>query len=215
MRIGIIGASGNMGTALSRSMAKAGHELFLFARDEEMIEGLVNEISDTVESPVHRAPAIDELVKNADIVILAVPYKAERDVAGKIKDDVEGKIVISISNPLNDNYDDLVTRPGKSAGEELQEALSNASVVKAFNTVFAADYAQPNIGGKQVDAFVAGDDENAVNRVAELVQSIGLNPLLAGKLSTSRTLEQMQLLLIQLNMKNDYNGVAGWKVLHF
>lgn len=122
--------------------------------------------------------------------------------------------MISIANPLNETYDGLVTDPDTSAAEELQRALPDAKVVKSFNTVFAADYANPNIDGKKVDAFVAGDDDEAVSMVSRVVESMGLNPLVAGKLSTSRTLENMQLLLIQLNMKNDYNWRAGWKVLH-
>ena len=112
------------------------------------------------------------------------------------------------------SYDGLVTDPVKSAAEELQEALPGAKVVKSFNTVFAADYDQPNIDGKQIDAFVAGDDEDAVNQIAEIVKSMGLNPLVSGRLSTSRTLENMQLLMIQLNLRNNYNWLAGWKILH-
>ncbi|NCU04345.1 MAG: NADP oxidoreductase, partial [Chitinophagaceae bacterium] len=48
----------------------------------------------------------------------------------------------------------------------------------------------------------------------ELVKTAGFNPVLAGNLSVSRTLEAMQLLLIQLTVKNNYNWLAGWKILH-
>ena len=58
---------------------------------------------------------------------------------------------------------------------------------------------------------VAGDDDNAVNQIWDVVGNMGLNPLAAAKLLT---LENMQLLLIQLNMKNHYNWRAGWKTLH-
>jgi predicted dinucleotide-binding enzyme len=87
-------------------------------------------------------------------------------------------------------------------------------VVKAFNTVFAGDFSQSVINEKQVDSFIAGDDEEAVNTVGELVSVAGFNPVVAGDLSVSRTLENMAALLIQLNIKNNYNWVSGWKVLH-
>lgn len=213
--IAIVGATGNMGSALAKSLSKAGHRLLLYGREQEEVKSLLEEIQKSGSSqPVESKPSVKELADNSDIIILAVPYQAEAALANEIQDSVKGKVVISISNPLNETYDGLVTDPATSAAEELQQALPDAKVVKSFNTVFAADYAQPNIDGKKVDAFVAGDDDNAVNQISEIVASMGLNPLIAGKLSTSRTLESMQLLLIQLNMKNDYNWRAGWKILH-
>jgi predicted dinucleotide-binding enzyme len=115
---------------------------------------------------------------------------------------------------LNETYNDLVTAPDTSAAEELQKLLPNSKVIKAFNTTFAADFATPVIDGKQVDAFVAGNDEEAVNTVSELVKTAGFNPIVAGDLAVSRTLENMQLLLIRLGMKYNYNWLAGWKILH-
>ena len=108
----------------------------------------------------------------------------------------------------------MVTRPGTSAAEELQKLLPNSKVVKAFNTTFAADFSTPVIDGKQVDAFIGGNDKEAVETVKELVSTAGFNPIVAGELSVSRTLESMQLLLIQLGLKYNYNWHAGWKILH-
>jgi predicted dinucleotide-binding enzyme len=150
----------------------------------------------------------------ADVIILAVPYQAEKEIAEKIREVANQKVVISIANPLNETFDGLVTAPGTSAAEELQKLLPGSKVVKAFNTTFAADFATPVIDGKQVDAFVAGNDEEAVNIVTELVKTAGFNPIVTGDLPVSRTLENMQLLLIQLGMKFEYNWLAGWKILH-
>ena len=124
------------------------------------------------------------------------------------------KIVISIANPLNSSYNGLVTAADTSAAEELQKLLPHSKVIKAFNTTFAADFTTPVIDGKQVDAFVAGNDEDALQTVSELVTTAGFNPIVAGNLAVSRTLESMQLLLIQLGMKYNYNWLAGWKILH-
>ena len=145
---------------------------------------------------------------------MAIPYNAEKEVAERIKAFANQKIVISIANPLNETYNGLVTTPDTSAAEELQKLLPHAKVVKAFNTTFAADFSSPVIDGKQVDAFIAGNDEDATSTVAELVATVGFNPIIAGNLSVSRTLENMQLLLIQLGMKYNYNWLAGWKILH-
>jgi len=72
----------------------------------------------------------------------------------------------------------------------------------------------PVIDGKQVDAFVAGNDEDALQTVSELVSTAGFKPIVAGDLPVSRTLENMQLLLIRLGLKYNYNWLAGFKILH-
>lgn len=204
-----------MGSAISKSLAKGNYRLLLKANSEEELDKLVKEVkgkNSLAEVEAMHCPA--EASWEADIIILAVPFEAEKEIAGKIKEVANQKIVISIANPLNQTYDGLVTGPDTSAAEELQKLLPNSKVVKAFNTTFAADFSSPIIDGKQVDAFIAGNDEDAVESVKELVSTAGFNPIVAGRLSISRTLENMQLLLIQLGMKYNYNWLAGWKILH-
>lgn len=213
--IAIIGASGNMGSAISKSLSKGNYRLLLCANEQDKVQAVVEEIKSN--NPSANLEAIDcsaEASWEADIIIVAVPFTAEKEVAQKIKEVANQKIVISISNPLNSTYNGLVTASDTSAAEELQKLLPNAKVVKAFNTTFAADFSSPVIDDKQVDAFIAGNDESALQAAAELVSTAGFNPLVAGDLTVSRTLENMQLLLIQLNMKYNYNWLAGWKILH-
>ena len=150
----------------------------------------------------------------ADIIIPAVWYQSQPEVADKIREVAMNKIVISIANPLNETFDGLLTDPATSAAEELARLLPHSKIVKAFNTTFAADFESPRLSGLVVDSFVAGDDDEAVRTVAQLVRDSGFNPLIAGKLRASRTLEHMTLLLIGLSMRYKYNWLAGWKVLH-
>lgn len=213
--IAIIGATGSMGTAISKSIAKGNYRLLLSARDFHKVQVLVNEIKTNI--PSADVEAIDCSVNaswEADIIIAAVPFQAEKELAERIKEVANQKIVISIANPLNETYNGLVTAPDTSAAEELQKLLPNSKVVKAFNTSFAADFSTPLIDGKIADALIAGNDAEALENVAELVNTVGFNPIIAGDLSVSRTLENMQLLLIQLTMKYNYNWLAGWKILH-
>jgi NADPH-dependent F420 reductase len=213
--IAIIGATGNLGSAISKSLARGNYRLLLKANKEEDLNKLVKEIKDkNSSSDVEAIPCPTEASWEADIIILTVPFEAEKEIAEKIKEVANQKILISIANPLNATYDGLVTAPDTSAAEELQKLLPNSKVIKAFNTTFAADFTTPVIDGKQVDAFIAGNDEDALETVKELVGTAGFNPIVAGNLSVSRTLENMQLLLIQLGMKYNYNWHAGWKILH-
>jgi 8-hydroxy-5-deazaflavin:NADPH oxidoreductase len=213
--IAIIGATGHMGSALAKSLAKGPYRVLLFARDAEKLNTLAEDIKNTDPSAdVEAIGCPVDASWEADIIIPAVPFGAEKEVVEKIRPVATGKVVVSIANPLNEAYTGMVTAPGSSAAEELQKLLPHAKVVKAFNTTYAADFAQPVIGGKQVDAFIAGNDGEAIDTAKGLVQTARFNPVVAGDLSVSRTLEAMQLLLIQLTMNNKYNWLAGWKVLH-
>jgi 8-hydroxy-5-deazaflavin:NADPH oxidoreductase len=213
--IAIIGASGNMGSAIAKSLAKGNYRLLLKDNDSQKLDNLVDEIKTANASADVEAMACPKNAGwEADIIIVAVPFGAEKEVAEKIKEVANQKIVISIANPLNENFDGLVTASNTSAAEELQKLLPNSKIVKAFNTTFAADFYNPVIDGKQVDAFIAGNDEDALKTVSEMVTTVGFKPIIAGKLSISRTLENMQLMLIQLGIKYNYNWLAGWKILH-
>lgn len=204
-----------MGSALARSLAKGPYRVLLFGRDAEKLAALADEIkAGHTAADVEAVGCPVDASWEADIIIPAVPFSAEQGVVEKIRPVATGKVVISIANPLNESYDGLVTAPDSSAAEELQHLLPYAKVVKAFNTTYAADFAQPVIGGHPVDAFIAGNDEEAVAIAKGLVETAGFHPVVAGDLAVSRTLEAMQLLLIQLTIKNGYNWLAGWKVLH-
>ena len=213
--IAVIGASGNMGSAISKSLAKGNYRLLLFSENESKVQPVLDDIKKSYPSAdVEITNCSKQASWEADIIILAVPHNVEKGIAEKIGEVSNQKVVISIANPLNETYDGLTTPPDTSAAEELQKLLPNAKVVKTFNTTFAADFASPIIDGKQVDAFIAGDDAEALETATELVSVAGFNPIVAGNLSVSRTLENMQLLLIQLTMKYNYNWLAGWKILH-
>lgn len=213
--IAIIGASGSMGFAIAKSIAGGNYRLLLFDRTFEQLGPLKKEIlQDHPQADVELMNCPHESSWEADIIILAVPHAAEQELADKIRDVATQKIVVSIANPIDGDFSQLTTDPGTSAAEELQQWLPNSKVVKAFNTTFAADFDHPVIDGKRVDAFIAGDDEEAIQITAELVEKAGFNPVMAGDLSVSGTLERMQLLLMQLTIQNEYNWLAGWKILH-
>lgn len=213
--IAIIGASGNMGSAIAKSLADSPYRLLLFGKEEEKLRSVFKEMKNVNRSTnAEIIGCAEDASWEADIIIAAVPFAAEKELADRIRKVATGKIVISISNPLNESYTGLVTDSNTSSAEELQKLLPHSKVIKAFNTTFAGDFTQPVIDGKTIDAFIAGNDEEAVETVSDVVRSAGFNPIKAGALAVSRTLENMQALLINLNIKNNYNWVAAWKILH-
>jgi NADPH-dependent F420 reductase len=212
-KIAIIGAAGNMGSNIARNLSKAGYSINLSDNDADKLATFQAELAQLGNGTIIISPTPVAAVQQSDVVILAVWHGVQETIADQIRSAVQGKIVVSIANPLNDTYDGLTTASNTSSAEELAALLPNAKVVKSFNTVFAGDFQNTTLDGKQVDCFVAGDDESAVKSVEQLVADAGFNPLVAGKLSASRTLENMTVMLIGLSQRYGYNWVAGWKVL--
>src|SRR5579875_2864223 len=130
--IAIIGATGKMGSAIAKNLSKGNYRLLLFANSQEKAQKLANEIKK--ENPIADIDCSGcpfDASWEADIIIPAVKYNVEKEVAKKIKDVATQKIVVSISNPLNENFDGLITASDSSAAEELQDLLPNSKVVKA------------------------------------------------------------------------------------
>jgi 8-hydroxy-5-deazaflavin:NADPH oxidoreductase len=202
MKVAIIGA-GNVGKALATSINRAGHDVTLTSKDPEHAQAAAEEIG------VTSADTNVAAVTDADVVILAVPFAAVGDqVAPEIRDEVAGKTVIDVTNPIKPDFSGLATE-GSSAAEDFQKLLPDANLVKAFNTIFASNQANPTT---EVDGFVAADDEGAKQQVISLVESMGFAPLDVGPLSASRFLEGMAFINIGLNAQHGWTWTSAWKL---
>ena len=104
-------------------------------------------------------------------------------------DQLSGKVVVDITDPLNATYDGLVSTPAGSAAQEIAAAAPGARVVKAFNTTFAGPLVSGEVAGQPLDVLIAGDDAAAKATVRELAQGGGLRAIDAGPLARSRELE--------------------------
>jgi 8-hydroxy-5-deazaflavin:NADPH oxidoreductase len=172
----------NMGKAFARRLSAPGHEVLIAARNKVHAEAVVKEIVGPVS-------AVDIAgVGLADVIIAATPYR-EQVGALRAAGDLAGKTVIEIGNPVTPGFQDPSSiSHTTSAAEEIAEAILNANVVKAFNTVFAQVLTEdPKFGaGKRAAAFYAGDDAAAENTVKRPIESMGFEAIDAGGLRNSR-----------------------------
>lgn len=193
MKIAIIG-TGNVGQALGTSFMRAGHHVTFAARDAEKTRAVASALgADT-------APTAAEAAGRADVVILAVPFAAALEVAREIAPVAAGKVVVDTTNPLTPDYSALATAGRPSAAEEIAAVLRGARVVKAFNTLFAANQADPAGTGTTLDALFATDDEDARATIVSLASSMGFRPVSVGPLAAARELEAMAWLNIRLQL---------------
>jgi predicted dinucleotide-binding enzyme len=197
MNIAIIG-TGNVGSALGRSLSRAGHRVTLAGRDSQKTRRVAQEIG------VRAADGAREAAAGADVVILAVWYSDLEAVARELGDAVSGKVVVEPSNPLTADFSGLATAGGPSAAEQLRDWLPNARVVKAFNTLFGSLQADPGAHGQRVDALFATDDEEARLRMFDVLDSLGFRPVDVGPLVRARELESLAFLNIGLQLR--YGG---------
>jgi predicted dinucleotide-binding enzyme len=178
MDITIIG-TGNMARGIATRALAGGHTVTLLGTQAEKAEALASELSGDV-----RAGAMGDPL-SGDVVVLAVWYQALEDVLGRYADQLAGKTVVDITNPVDTQTYAPLTLEAGSAAQEIAEKAPGAKVVKAFNTTFAGTLAD----GQPLDVFVASDDDEAKAKVRELGESAGLRVLDVGPLVHARQLE--------------------------
>ena len=138
MQISIIGA-GNMASGIAARALAGGHRVRLTDRDPAKAKTLAEDLRE-------RVPGADVAAQDAavlggtDIVVLALPFAAAEEIAAAHREQLAGKTVVDISNPVDfGTFDSLVVPPGTSAAEQIAAAAPGAHVVKAFNTTFAGN----------------------------------------------------------------------------
>jgi hypothetical protein len=204
MNVSIIGA-GNVGGALVRALAKAGHAVTITSTTREKAETIAGEVGGSA------AASNGDAVRAGDVVILAVYYDSIAGILDEVGDGFDGKIVVDVTNRMGQDGPGSVV-DGSSNAEAIQARLPGAKVVKAFNTVFSSRQTDPRVGGIALDGYVAGSDEDARRTVLDLAGSIGLEPVDAGPLESARILEAMASLAIWRNMQGG-SWQNGWKLL--
>jgi 8-hydroxy-5-deazaflavin:NADPH oxidoreductase len=207
MSIGIVGA-GNMGRSIATQLAKTGEDVSLADRNPGKAEAVVAEIAG---DGVRAADMSDTLA--SDVVVLALWYPGTTDFAGEHTAELDGKIVVDISNPLDESWIRLGIDPSTSSAERLAEHLPGSRIVKAFNTTHAPALAQGQIDAVALDVLLASDDGAAKSQVSELVKAAGLRPIDAGRLDNARLLERLTAFQIELSQRYGLDYRLSFKLL--
>ncbi len=184
MRIAIIGA-GRVGSTLGTRLSQAGHQVLYGVRDPDdpKYEGV------EVES-------VSEATDSADVVLLAVPWRAVRDAVEELGD-LEDRVVIDATNPFGEDRTHL-RHPELSGAEQIRQWLRGGRLVKAFNTTGSPNMADPVYPGGIPVMFVAGDDADAKAVARQLAADIGFDAVDAGGIIATRDLEHLATLWVRL-----------------
>ncbi|MCA0043152.1 NADPH-dependent F420 reductase [Celeribacter litoreus] len=193
MKIGILG-SGLMGAKLGSIWASAGHDVcFSYARSASKLERLARDAGATSGS-------VAEAVKDADALLLAVHWSRVPDVLEQAGD-LDGKVVLNCSLPLNASNSQLVVGTTSSGAEEIAKMRPKARWVSCFNTnpsesfypVYARKGKSP---APQVMTY--GDDKGAKKIAGDLIRDVGFEPLECGGMNNARFIEPFAMATVEL-----------------
>ena len=191
--------TGNVGSAVAAIAAKGGAQVQVLGRDAEKTTALAEQVGGTrgtVGEPI-----------SGDIVVLAVPYPAIAELVDGYGAQLDAKILVDVSNPVDmTTFDGLTVPADSSAAAELQSRVPGARVLKAFNTNFAGTLASGQVGDVPTTVLVAGDDEAARQALIDVVTAGGVRAVAVGSLKRARELEAIGFLQITLAAQQ----VIGW-----
>jgi 8-hydroxy-5-deazaflavin:NADPH oxidoreductase len=210
MRIGIIG-SGNVSKTLAAGLIGNGHEVMLGTRDTSKLREWLEEAG-----PRAKAGTFTEVSHYGDIVFISVAGHAALEAVNLAgSEGFRGKTVIDLTNPLdfsNGLPPGFTATIGNSLGEQVQKALPEARVVKAFNSIGAAIMVNPRFGADTATLFIAGNDEAAKAETTSLAKEFGWDVEDLGGIDQGFFLEAFASLWINYGFKHN-NWTHAFKFL--
>jgi len=178
MKVAVIG-TGKMGRGFGTALSPH-HEVVFGSRDPRRAAKVVG------STGAAGAMFPEEAAPGANVVILAVPWKAIEDTLTRLRD-LDG-VVVDVSVPYGKDREDLGRR---SSGEFVQRRLPNAQVVKGWNHVFAKYLTAPEVNGIASSVLLAGDDQVAKDIVSGMARDMGFHPVDVGRLRESYHLDRL------------------------
>jgi len=206
--VGVLGGTGEQGRGLARRLAMAGQRVIIGSRSAERAAQSATELGFGVTGADNAGCARD-----ADIVIVAVPYDGHQALLTELAAELAGKIVIDCVNPLGFDKQGafgLAVESG-SAAQEAAIAAPEARVVGAFHHVSAVLLLDESVEDINTDILVVGDDREATDITQALANRIsGMRGIYAGRLRNAHQVEAMTANLISVNRR--YKAHAGLRV---
>ena len=171
------------------------NEIGLYSRDIQRARITINELQ------IEANAIPEEELFDAEIIIHTLWYTDILAFVSKYKEELKNKILVDITNPFNENFDDFVIGYDTSSAEEIQNLIPETAVVGAFKNTYWVVFDNPEFGGIKSDIYVTSDDENARQSVISLLKPTPFRIFDAGKLKNNRTIERMTLLEKELATK--------------
>jgi 8-hydroxy-5-deazaflavin:NADPH oxidoreductase len=196
--VAIVGGTGNLGTALALRLAAPGVKIIIGSRDAEKAKKVVADLKPKMRAGEIAGMANADAVKEAEFVVIAVPYEGHMQMVSDLKGQLAGKVVIDTVVPLNKGKP--FVPPAGSALLEAQQILADeAPVIGALHNISAVDLG--DVDSPLGDVLVCGDKTEAKEKVMEIIQRIGARPFDGGPAGNAYVIEGLTGVIIHLNRK--------------
>ena len=196
--VAIVGGTGNLGGALALRLGAPGVRIIIGSREAEKAKKAVETLQPKLRAGEMIGTTNQEAVKDANFVVIAVPYEGQAQMVQDLKGQVAGKIIIDTVVPLN-KVKPFVPAAG-SALQEAQQILGDeAPVIGALHNISAVDLG--DVESPLGDVLVCGDNAEAKQKVMEIIQRIGAIAYDAGPASNAYVIEGLTGVIIALNRK--------------
>lgn len=206
--VGVLGGTGDQGRGLAYRLGQAGNPVIIGSRSTERAEAAAAGLGTAA-----RGMANADAAREADVVIVAVPWEGHRDLLALLAGPLTGKIVIDCVNPLGFDKRGAYPLPVAegSAAQQAAAVLPGSTVVGAFHHVSAVVLLDPEVASVDLDVMVLGDDRHATDLVQALAARIpGVRGLYAGRLRNCGQVEALTANLVSVNRR--YKAHAGLRI---
>ncbi|MGE0741201.1 MAG: NADPH-dependent F420 reductase [Hyphomonadaceae bacterium] len=200
--IAVLGGAGKEGSGLALRWANVGYPVIIGSRAAERAAQAADEINAALGRAAARGETNAAAAQAADIVVLTVPYSAQRSTVEEVRGALGGKILIDVTVPLVPPKVSRVQLPeGGSAVEAIQKLLGpDVRVVSAFQNI-SAHHLKKLDHEIDCDVLVCADDRETGDKVVDMAREIGLGAWNAGVLANSVVSEALTSVLIALNQR--------------
>ena len=194
--IAIMGGTGSMGTALALRLAAPGVRVIIGSREREKAKSAVDALKDKIAGGRLEGETNQDAVKDAEFVVIAVPYEGHAKIVADLKGQLAGKIIIDTVVPLKKIRP--FVPPAGSALQEAQQILGDeAPVIGALHNISAVDLGE--VDSSLGDVLVCGDNKEAKQKVMEIIRRIGARAFDGGPAAHAYVIEGLTGVIIHLN----------------
>ncbi len=209
--LAIVGGTGALGGGLAKRWAAKGYPIVIGSRSAEKAEAAARALAETGVTGSLRGLDNAAAAAAGDIVVVTVPYAAQRATLAEIKGSVAGKIVVDTTVPLVPPKVARVQLPAEGSAARIAQAVLGESVhlVAAFHNVAAHKLARD--AEIDCDVLVFGDRVAAREAVLKLISALGLRGVHGGPLANAVAAEALTSVLVGINKRYQADG-AGIRI---
>jgi hypothetical protein len=209
-KIGILGGTGALGSALTKKWASKGYEILIGSRDPVKAQKIAAKANEELNTSNIQGLGLKAAARESDIAVLTVPYLSHADILNLVKEDLKGKILIDTTVSLQKIVTKVQLPTIGSSAMEAQKILGNeVEVVSALQNI--GSHLVSSEEPIKAEVLVTGNNKGSAESVISLLSCLGLKCWYAGELENSAAAEALTSVLIVIN-KNHKLKSSGIKI---